>query len=142
MKIVLRIFGRAGERIEVNGPSVDSDAAPSAGAPAAGLYSELDGVGIGLFAHDGRLYLLLDGEVLAADGGLATDHAANGPRARLVLQDARGSRVIEYTRGAPVSTVFYSEDDEDADFGLWIHNVLASEARKRIFLSHWPQTGS
>ena len=57
MKIVLRSFGRAGERIEVDGPLAASDAAPPAGALAAGLDSELDGVEIGLFVHGGRLYL-------------------------------------------------------------------------------------
>jgi hypothetical protein len=32
----------------------------------------------------------------------------------------------------PVCTPFHSEGDEDADFGLWVSNVLASDDRRNI----------
>jgi hypothetical protein len=77
-------------------------------------------VTIGLFACEGGLFVWLDCEVLEVGDDLAVDHAASGARARLVVRSGQKSRVVEYTRETPVSTIFYSEDDEDADLGLLV----------------------
>ena len=54
---------------------------------------------------------------------------------RVTLGDQRFT--AEYTANAPVTTQFYSEDDEDADFGLWLHNVLSSDERTELIRERW-----
>ena len=75
---------RLGESIEVDCQWADPDADLSVGAPEVGLYAELQGVTIGLFALGGGLFLWLDGEVLGFGNDLAVDHDATGARSRLV----------------------------------------------------------
>jgi len=47
----------------------------------------------------------------------------------------------EYQSKEPVATQYYSEDEEDADFGLWLHNVLSSEVRRKGILEGWEDVG-
>jgi hypothetical protein len=37
----------------------------------------------------------------------------------------------------PVSTLWYSEEDEDVDFGLWLSLIYKSSERKKIILENW-----
>lgn len=104
-----------------------------------GIYCNLGSDCIGLFVQGKKLFLYLNGlasEVyeqrvtvsLHQDGvirqlnlticGLATTVVNNDPR-------------------LPVSTQFYSEDEEDSDFGLWLTNVLGSDLRRNTFLQSW-----
>jgi len=60
-------------------------------------------------------------------------------RGALIVKDEDKSINIEYNllEKYPVSTLYYSEEDEDANFGLWLSNVLNSEDRKTILLNSW-----
>jgi hypothetical protein len=137
MKLTLRNFFRVNELMDIDCHSEGLDAESFRGAATVGLYSRLRDVTVGLFACGGRLFVWLDGEIMGVNDGLAVAHAASGSEAKLIVRCGQESYSIEYARGFPVSTIYYSEDDEDADFGLWISNVLNSEERKQIFLNGW-----
>lgn len=48
---------------------------------------------------------------------------------------------IRYRDGRmPFSTPSYSEVEEDADFGLWLCNILGSAERRGIFIEAWGPT--
>lgn len=43
-----------------------------------------------------------------------------------------------YQKDEPVSSIFFSEDKEDCDFGLWLFNLLQSKERQEIFIENNP----
>jgi broad specificity polyphosphatase/5'/3'-nucleotidase SurE len=59
--------------------------------------------------------------------------------ASLVIKRQEAEVQIEYSimKCYQVSTIYYTEDYEDANFGFWLYSILTSEERKKIFLSNW-----
>lgn len=43
---------------------------------------------------------------------------------------------ILYKTRQPMSTLWYTEETEDADFGEWLFNILNSELRRSIFIEN------
>jgi hypothetical protein len=106
---------------------------------AKGIYCNLDGRCIGLFVSGERLFLYLDGLAGEVCGTRVTAaHCQNGLLRQLdVTIDGSMTTVVYNNPRVPVSTQFYSEDEEDADFGLWLANVINSDARRSIILQSW-----
>jgi hypothetical protein len=91
---------------------------------------------IALFSVDFELFVLVNSEVRKAPP--ESFYSRNGEIRELVLVFGSDRRTIKYwSERVPVSTVFYSEDEEDADFGLWIHNVLSSSERRKRCIESW-----
>ena len=57
----------------------------------------------------------------------------------LNIQNQKKTISINYDSSAKpfISTLHYSEEEEDANFGLWLLNVLNSQERKEILLNNW-----
>jgi hypothetical protein len=104
-----------------------------------GFHCQLGSHCIGLFAARGKLFVWFNdkaSEVTSADA--ATSYSESGDSRALTLNLGPEKQIITYANSRrPISTQFYSEDEEDADFGLWLHNVLSSGERRRIFLQSW-----
>lgn len=107
-----------------------------------GLFEMLGGRTIGVFVDEQRPYLMLDEQAYAIEPGnrLAT-YRREGENCEVEISFGPVNARLKYknTR-TPVSTPYYSEDEEDADFGLWFCNVLNSDERKRIMINAWEAT--
>jgi hypothetical protein len=104
-----------------------------------GVYCQLGNDGVGLFAIDENLFIFLNGRVRAVRGDeTVASYSQKGDLRELSLRVGSENQLLVYTNTRrPISTQFYSEDEEDADFGLWLHNVLSSVERRRIFVKAW-----
>jgi|GEM_PF-2858234 len=103
-----------------------------------GVYAECTGKVIGLAALDDRLYVLYDGSAIEVDGSFSVRYISDKQAKKLVVAKGDQQYSVEYANeNGPVSTQFYSEDEEDSDFGLWLSNVLSSPERTNILLSSW-----
>ncbi len=108
-----------------------------------GLYAELSGKTVGLGVYDDRLFVMLDERAIEVDGSLSALHTADEELCKLVIEKGTDQFSFEYVNdNEPVSTPYYSETEEDADFGLWLSNVLSSPERKRIALGAWTSGAS
>jgi hypothetical protein len=59
--------------------------------------------------------------------------------ASLIIKRQEVEVYIEYSilECHQVSTIYYTEEYEDANFGFWLYSILNSEERKKIFLLNW-----
>jgi len=95
---------------------------------------------VGLFTHGSRLFVWIDGEVFEANEELTVDYSKSGGLIELTLEHGQENRKVKYVNSRkPVSTPYYSEDEVDADLGLWIHNVLSSHERTSDLVEQWRQ---
>jgi len=107
-----------------------------------GFFAKLGERTIGLFVANQSPFLMLDEQAYEIEPGnrLAT-YRREGVNCEVEICFGPVNARLKYknTR-TPVSTPYYSEDEEDADFGLWICNVLNSDERKRIMIDAWEAT--
>ncbi|MBA2116255.1 hypothetical protein [Bremerella alba] len=94
-----------------------------------GLYCRLAKQLLGLTVFGSDFYFWWDDAWHAVSSEFSIcHHIENNQFRRLVVIGQNDLQVdIRYTVQQPVSTPFYSEDEEDVDFGLWLKNVLTSE---------------
>lgn len=73
------------------------------------------------------------------DENFLVDYHINGKTALLKIEDKRRmiSMEIHPQEFIPVSTLHYSETEEDVNFGVWIFNVLSSTERRKILQDNW-----
>jgi hypothetical protein len=104
-----------------------------------GIYSKLGDDAVGLFVVNKNLYLYLNGLAGEVRGErITTSFHSEGEDRKLSIMIDQSVKTIAYKNSElPVSTQFYSEDEEDADFGLWLTNVLRSEERREIVIQSW-----
>jgi uncharacterized protein YkuJ len=103
-----------------------------------GIYQVFSGILIAFFCSSECLYLLLNEHVFLVDKELHVIYNADGDLKKIgVLKHNEVVCEVTYKDdSAPVSTLTYVEDEEDANFGLWLSNVISSEERRSIFLSY------
>ena len=104
-----------------------------------GIYSILGDDTVGLFVIDKILYIYMNGNASEVRGNQITaSFHSDGENRWLNITIRQSVNTIAYKNSeAPISTQFYSEDEEDADFGLWLTNVLGSEERREIVIQSW-----
>lgn len=103
-----------------------------------GVYAVLSGVNIGLAAFGGQLFVMFGERVLEVDESLSVHCTTVEQNGKLVIEKEGEQYSVEYVNDSiPVSTPYYSEEAEDADFGLWLSRVLSSSERKRTILRAW-----
>lgn len=106
-----------------------------------GFFAEVSGKTIGLAEYGNRLYVMLDKRAVEVDDSISVYYSADGQTRKLVIEKGADQFSVEYiTDNEPISTQYYSEDEEDADFGLWLSNVLNSPIRRSMLLSTWPSS--
>jgi hypothetical protein len=106
------------------------------------IYCNLDDHCVGLFVVGEKLFLYLNGLASEVLEQCATASLHQDGLLHLLKLTVGGSvtTVVYNNPRSPVSTQFYSEEEEDADFGLWLTNVLKSDLRRKTFLDSWRVT--
>ena len=104
-----------------------------------GWYSFLGNDQVGLFVARNKIFIVLNEKVVEVPAEKTeTSHSINGEQREFNLRVGPEVYQKAYANPRmPVSTQFYSESEEDADFGLWLHNVLSSPERGKIVLNRW-----
>ncbi len=103
-----------------------------------GFYSRLGDCIIGLFVAGKRLLLWWDSEILEVNRCNEIKHIRKENIRKFSLNyDSKVYEITYKIYDDPVSTQFYSENEEDVDFGLWICNVLCSEERISMVEEAW-----
>jgi len=100
-----------------------------------GRYDKIESNLIALIADEGFIYLYINGLYYLVDNALNYELNRNSKTSQMrVSKNGIINFELEYEYDVESSNIFYSEDPEDSDFGLWISNILDSEERMRIFL--------
>lgn len=103
-----------------------------------GQYSDLGEHRLAMYAEGENLFLVIDGKSIPVSESVSATHTRQGTTCELQIRLADTTFKIEYeNQDTPVETPYYSESDEDADFGLWLSNVLNSAERKHNILEGW-----
>jgi hypothetical protein len=104
-----------------------------------GIYCRLNDNVVGLFVFEKELYIFLNGIIdEVRGGGVAASFSSEGEDRQLRITIVQAVTTIFYKNSRlPVSTPFYSEDEEDCEFGLWLANILSSEERQEIAIQSW-----
>lgn len=141
MRVLLKDFYSTAIRdMEVTSDELSEQVkVPSDKLQARGVVSDLGGHCVGLFVSESKLHLILDDAFFNIQSD-AVSVSFNRDGDVRSLKVTVGERVICFVYSQaqlPVSTPYYTEDEEDADFGLWLANVLASNERCSIFVQSW-----
>jgi len=141
MRVFLRNFFLVNDKIAIDVPVDKAGACGESNIEnkTVGFYGCLGKDCVGLFAMRERLFVYINGKVSDVPGeGKPTSYSREQGLCVLRLSLGGEIHMISYCNARPsISTLTYSEDEEDADFGLWLHNVLASDERRRIVIGRW-----
>jgi hypothetical protein len=87
----------------------------------------------------GKLFLYLNGIAYEIrEQRVTVSHWREGASHRLELTIDKTKTTLHYHNDqTPVASPFYTEDEEDVDFGVWLSRVLGSEQRQQIFVQSW-----
>jgi hypothetical protein len=109
---------------------------------ARGFYSELAGHCVGLFVVQRQLFVLIDGEAMEVKGRhtSATFQQTGGSSSLRIHCGGRDWRINYVNTGVALSSLTYTAEEEDANFGLWMANVINSDERRQVFIENWPNT--
>ncbi len=93
---------------------------------------------IALYKEDGRLKLMTGDKVFEADA-IFVSYKRNNDYGELTISGKDANIVFNYPVNDKyfISTLTYTEEEEDVNFGLWLANILNSDERKRIILDNW-----
>jgi hypothetical protein len=138
MMILLKHF-LSNDRAAIDFDIRETDYGPNAQKKTVGFYSVLGNDRVGLFALEGKLFIFVNDDVgEVSNDTIDVRHSQRGTSCELELKiNGRNYTVAYPSPLGPVSTQFYSEDEEDADFGLWLQSVLGSAERRKIILGQW-----
>lgn len=102
----------------------------------AGGFADLKGNVIGLFQDRGQAWIWWNEQVFPVTAGRMTQFEKTNCVSILTVTLEERTFQAEYVASPPLSTLFYPEDEEDADFGLWLHRLLRSEERQALLLKN------
>lgn len=104
-----------------------------------GLWDELgENVVVGLFVAGRQLCLYIDHRIVQVSSEVTSEYSRTGDDRSLKLGFNGEHFFLSYNSDRePMSSMISSEDEEDADFGLWLHNVLTTKGRLSRILDHW-----
>ncbi|WP_407324093.1 hypothetical protein R5O24_03870 [Tenacibaculum maritimum] len=98
-----------------------------------GFYDLLGGKILGLSSINESLFLFVEGSCYKLDTNLKVNYKRVNNVAHLSITKNIHSYELKYFFEESLSTLSYSEENEDSDFGLWVYNVLNSKERINIF---------
>lgn len=104
-----------------------------------GMYDELGEHLIGLLAGRDGLLLWWNNAWCPITSPFPISHVVDGQLRRLSMRMPQITIDIDYEVSPPVATPFYSEGEEDTDFGLWLRNTFESPERQRTIFELWRQ---
>lgn len=100
-----------------------------------GTYAERANRIVGLFKNSNdKLSLFIDKNVYKIDPNFNIEFDKKEKKSILTIKAGNGDLYkLEYINDLePISTLTYTEEDEDVDFGLWLFNILNSKDRMSI----------
>lgn len=100
-----------------------------------GLFEDIGGIPVLLFRHEGVLYLRVGGRLIDLAGVSSRHTVQDEWHALTLIAGGEELMAIRYPKSElppwfPPDLVLFTSD-EDWDFGLFIHNVLANPERRR-----------
>lgn len=103
-----------------------------------GLYAYLGRTRVALFVYKKAMWIGWDNKTIEVTSGLSVSHSQDGSWRTLTISDQEIDLIAKYENvDPPVSTPYYSEDEEDTDFGLWLRNVLSTPERNETVVARW-----
>lgn len=139
MRITMREFQASNRRsFQCSVAGHDHVAERNAENAAIGFFGRLAEIDIGIFVMAEHIFLMINKLAYDVTNEFSpTEYRREKTMCELTLHVGKGASVGYPIPPGPITTVFYSEDEEDADFGLWIHNVLSSRERRKIIAEQW-----
>jgi len=99
-----------------------------------GFFSDYNTNVVGILCFKNAIWLYYNNLMNKYNDNMKIEYIRNNNLARLSISDSQNEFIIRYLVDSPLSTLTYSEEDEDSDFGLWLSNILNSKERRLIFL--------
>jgi hypothetical protein len=101
-----------------------------------GIYSELSGRLLGLFAICDELSLFVDGSVLDVEN-VTISLRRDGEDQVLTISTGHFAREIRYAAPYPLGSPYHSESDEDVDLGLRLLQILNCKDSRSVIASRF-----
>jgi hypothetical protein len=132
------IYDLSSHKVEIH--TVENKESAILNFPLKGCYDILEGKVLALYKRDNEKLELLIGKqqvpIDAIEDVLFEKKVKTNILSIITLQ---GSVTFEYDTSNlfQVTTLTYSEEEEDVNFGLWLFNILKSRERQNILLDNW-----
>ena len=112
--------------------------------PDAGFFDFLNDELVMLISFDSLIYIYFNNTFhLFKKENFDIDYKVNKYQAQLSFKNLSNNSRYEllYSTGNmdKVSSIYYSEEEEDVNFGLWIYNVLSNNERIEIIKKYSPK---
>ncbi|MEO4005337.1 hypothetical protein [Flavobacterium sp. CAU 1735] len=112
--------------------------------PQKGYFDYLNGELIMLVSFENKIYLYFNNEFhFFNNENIKVDYQVLDKEALLTFYNSRDDKttIIRYSteEKEPISTLWYTEDEEDSNLGLWIYNVLNNQERIEIMRQHYSE---
>ena len=108
--------------------------------PLAGFYDLVDDQLVALMTDElGNLTIIANYKWLPFNSVTNLEYRKNGSTAHIYITTNEKSFEIEYDTSSmiPATTLWYSEDYEDVDFGLWLAGVFNSKEKAQAIRESW-----
>lgn len=106
-----------------------------------GFYECLGGTFVAIFLIDTSLFLRIEDSYFKLDGHVTSSHSINNDICVLTIEAGEGQSLeVSYDYETPLSTIFWTEDDEDVNFGVWISHIIQSQAKRDSIIETWGYT--
>ncbi|MPT35904.1 MAG: hypothetical protein E2604_12660 [Flavobacterium sp.] len=107
-----------------------------------GFFDYLNGELIMLVSFENKIYLYFNNEFHYFNNeNIKVDYQVLNKEALLTFYNSNNNEatIIQYSTEemVPISTLWYTEDEDDVNFGLWIYNVLNNQERIEIIQQHY-----
>lgn len=138
--LLLQDFLASKKRRAFDSSSGELSAAPedAADQPARGYFAKLGDQNAFLYASAGKLVLRI-GDESCVFADQKTEFGGDGLRTLRVKKGDQAVMRVSYPNpvNPPMELDFTFSEEEDFDFGLFIHNVLSSEDRVKFLIRKW-----
>ncbi len=98
-----------------------------------GFYDLLGEKKVGFTSINENLFLFIEEVCYKLDIDSKVDYKRKDDFAYFSITQKNNSCELKYSFEEPLSTLGYSESDEDSDLGLWIFNLLNSPEKIKFF---------
>lgn len=109
--------------------------------PCKGVYKKIDSYYIIVFSFNNNVFLIINNLIYSIDSIdffiEYTKHDENRNSISIYVDSVLDVDISYYEEFKPVDTLFFSEEEEDVNFGLWLSNVLNNIERRNIFRNSW-----
>ncbi|MEI8371808.1 MAG: hypothetical protein WCJ35_03125 [Planctomycetota bacterium] len=139
--LLMQYFGPGKLAVDLNIPDVAQayqSCTSNAEEKGWGVFSRFGEDIVGLFSMQGGLFIFHNAKVATVpDGQVSVSYSEKGALRELRIKFDSEEHVLTYEGSSPLAGPDYTENEEDADFGLWLRNMLGSSERRDAFIKWW-----